>query len=205
MGHKYGDWVVLGEAGRGKGRRRLVRARCRCKRECVVSLGNLRQGISTQCQSCSKKGRPSNRRTHGDASAKPAEYRIWRGLRQRCYAEYAPSFKHYGGRGITVCARWQGPEGYVHFLVDMGRRPGPEYSIERVKNSRGYSPSNCKWALAKEQGRNKRVNVRVRVGRQVKTIAEWAEIAGLKYHTLWSRLRRARWSGKEAISKPLAR
>lgn len=191
---------MLAEAGRGKGRLRLVRARCRCKREQAVSLNNLRQGLSTQCRSCSKKDRPSNRRTHGEASKKPAEYRVWRGLRQRCYAEYTPSFKNYGGRGITVCARWQGPEGYVNFLADMGRRPGPGYSIERIKNNRGYSPSNCKWALAKEQGRNKRVNVRVRVGQQMKTIAEWAELAGLKYHTLWARLRRSGWSSKRAVS-----
>lgn len=183
----------------------MVNVRCRCKREQVVSLNNLRQGVSTQCRSCSKKGRPSNRRTHGEASQKPAEYRIWRGLRQRCYAEYAPSFKHYGGRGITVCKRWQGPEGYVNFLSDMGRRPGSGYSIERIKNNRGYSPYNCKWALPKEQARNKRVNVRVRVGRQIKTIAEWAELVGLKYHTLWARLRRAGWSSKRAVSTRVKR
>jgi len=199
IGQRYGSWVVLAEAGRGKGRRRLVKARCGCGREQIVALGNLRQGLSTQCLSCAKKGRPSNRRTHGEALKKSAEYMVWRGLRQRCYAEYNASFKNYGGRGITVCKRWQGPQGYSNFLADMGRRPGLGYSIERIKNNRGYRPSNCKWALPKEQSRNKRVNVRVRVGREVKTIAEWAELAGLKYHTLWARLR-AGWSSKRAVS-----
>jgi hypothetical protein len=190
----------MAEAGRGKGRRRLVKAVCRCRREQIVALGNLRQGLSTQCRSCAKKGRPSNRRTHGEAFKKSAEYNVWRRLRQRCYAEYDANFKHYGGRGITVCKRWQGPQGYVNFLADMGRRPERGYSIERINNNSGYYPSNCKWALQKEQNRNKRGNVRVRVGSEVKTIAGWAEFAGLKYHTLWARLRRAGWSSKLAIS-----
>jgi hypothetical protein len=199
IGKRYGSWIIIAEAGRGKGRRRLVKARCCCEREQIVSLNNLRQGLSTQCRFCSKKGRSSNRRTHGEASQKPAEYRVWRGMRRRCYSEQDPNFKNYGGRGLTVCARWLGPEGYAHFLADMGRRPGPSYSIERVKNNHGYSPLNCKWALSKEQGRNKRVNVCIRVGRQVKTIAEWAALVGLKYHTLWARLRRAGWSGERAV------
>lgn len=199
IGARYGSWVVLAEAGRGAGRRRLVKARCGCRREYIVSLCNLRQGLSTQCRSCAKRGRPSNRRTHGEAMQKPAEYRIWRGLRQRCYAEHFPAFKYYGARGITVCERWQGPTGYVNFLADMGRRPGPKYSIERSNNNLGYCPSNCKWALPKEQGRNRRVNVYICIDRQKRTLAEWAELVGLKYPTLWGRYRRAGWSGRRAV------
>lgn len=72
----------------------------------------------------------------------------------------------------------------------------PTESASEVHRTR----TDRKWGLPKEQGRNKRVNVRVRVGREVKTIAEWAELAGLKYHTLWARLRRAGWSSKRAVS-----
>lgn len=82
------------------------------------------------------------------------EYNVWKAMKQRCQNPKAQSYKHYGGRGITVCERWQD---YRLFIQDMGYRPSANYSIERRDNALGYTPDNCYWATFEEQTANKRV------------------------------------------------
>jgi hypothetical protein len=80
----------------------------------------------------------------------------WRGMIDRCRREGHIGWRHYGGRGITVCERWSGS--FENFLADMGPRPGKGYSIHRVDNDRGYEPGNCVWATQKEQMAQFKVN-----------------------------------------------
>ncbi len=158
IGVKFGRWKVLADAGVGPGRRRRVKVECRCGLVQVTNLNNLVNGSSTQCRGCAKRGRPSNRRTHGMSVRRPATYRIWKGMHWRC----SDTTDHcYGGRGIKVCERWSGPDGYANFRADMGPRPSSRHSVDRVDVDGHYSPENCRWATPKQQGRNKRALVAV--------------------------------------------
>lgn len=95
----------------------------------------------------------------------------------------------YGGRGITVCARWTGPEGFKNFLSDMGDRP-EGYSIDRINNDADYCPENCRWASRKEQQRNRRRTLRVDIEGTSYLLSELAERSGLKADTIKERCKK---------------
>jgi len=119
-------------------------------------------------------------------------------MRQRCLNVKNAAYPRYGGRGIEICERWMD---FVMFYADMGKRPSPEHSLERIDNSRGYSPDNCKWATEIEQQRNRRDNVLITFQGETKTIAEWAEQLGLSANALYMRMNRLGWTPERAMAQ----
>src|SRR5262249_45403844 len=112
----------------------------------------------------------------------------WLAAKKRCFNPRSASFANYGGRGITMCARWVGS--FENFLHDMGRRPGPGYSLDRIDFDRGYEPGNCRWADAIIQHRNKRSVRLYCFDGSIGVLADWAIYFGVTRHRLQSLLRR---------------
>lgn len=197
----FSRWVVSGFAGQHpKWKHRYWACVCECGGIGTVRERNLIKGYSLSC-GCFHHERVGERsRTHG--LTETSEYKIWSGIISRCYTPSATGYKHYGGRGITVCDRWL--NSFELFLLDMGNKPSPEMSVDRIDSNRGYYPDNCRWATRFTQANNRRFTKVYSHDGESKTLSEWAQCSDIAYHTLKCRLKRG-WSLSDAITRKVRR
>jgi len=130
-------------------------------------------------------------------------YSTWAGMRERCYKTFNISYPNYGGRGIKVCDRWQ--NSFRNFYDDMGDRPSPSHTLDRLDNNKDYSPENCAWSTKEEQGSNKRNTIKLFYRGGVITYRDAAAISGLSHKRLYSRIAMQGWTVERAIETPVAK
>ena len=167
-----------------------VFVRCICGREKRVYIYDVFSGrvVSCGCFSLEKTNARSLRHGQCRRGQLTCEYRCWLMMLARCYIKSTSHYDRYGGRGITVCERWRGTEGFQNFYEDMGRRPGCGYSIERKNVNGHYEKSNCVWATQIEQANNRSSNRLITHSGRTMTIAQWARVRGMSYSKLSSRI-----------------
>lgn len=112
-------------------------------------------------------------------------YRIWYAARSRCRWRAHHAYARYGGKGVQLCPRW---DSFLNFLEDMGHPPSPEHTLDRIDSNGNYEPSNCRWATRAQQNANRSSIVLVD-GICLKAAAAKA---GIKYATVWQRVKRGR-------------
>lgn len=173
------------------------RCSCACGASLNVRTGSLRSGNTTSC-GCVQAADARTRFTkHGGRRTR--EYAIWLLMRDRCNNGNNPKYAYYGGRGIAVCPRW---DDFSAFLADMGSRPTPAHTLDRVDTNGDYSPANCRWATRKEQSRNRGITKRYERNGETKSLGEWAELVGKPYMVVYKRLWRG-WTLEDALTKPI--
>lgn len=174
-GQRYGRLTVISLDTTRVARRngKMWLCRCDCGARASVSGERLRNGRTRSCGCLRVEMRGTQTLTHG--MSKSPTWNCWQRMRRRCYDPNSIQYPYYGGRGITVCERW---EKFENFLEDMGEVP-PGMSIDRIDNDKGYEPGNVRWATKTEQARNKRSNVRLLVGGQEMLASDFVKTYGL--------------------------
>ena len=157
---------------------------CECGTTFVTTGTSLTKGKTRSC-GCLHKELLIIRNTTHDCSGTP-EFIVWVNMRRRCEDPSLPAWQRYGGKGITVCDRWQ--NNFAAFLADMGERPSPGHTIDRIDGAKGYSPENCRWADTIVQNQNRSITRLHSFEGREDTLTRWAKALDLSLHKLRYRI-----------------
>lgn len=201
-GSVFGKWTVISFSHyrrTGSSGCPMWNCICHCGTERVVSGTSLRTGHTASC-GCIKRETTARRNTsHG--RSKTHLYMIWKHVNQRCYNPNAVGYKNYGARGIGVCQRWRGRDGFSNFEKDMGARPSKKHSLDRIDNNKNYSPKNCRWATRKMQSRNTRRTKILTFNGESLCVRDWEVRLGFKRGIIRSRLKKG-WTIEQSLTIP---
>lgn len=154
---------------------RGVRFRCDCGNEIVRPLHQVKRSREPSC-GCFRPLSGKHKITHGGrrANSSQPEYCSWTSAKARCTNPKTEGYNQYGGRGITICERWA--DSYENFIEDMGKKPYPSYTLDRIDNEKGYFPENCRWASKTTQAQNRRNVIWIEVNGEKMTASAFREL-----------------------------
>jgi len=178
-GARFGAWTVVGYAGKDKRNNALAQCLCDCGKSSAVKVCRLKEGLSRSC-GCQVGI------THG--KSRTSEHYTWKNIKQRTTNKNRPDYARYGGRGVKMCKRWL--ESFEAFMSDMGPKPSPLHSIDRIDTNGDYEPSHCRWADSYTHANNSRKNVWVVINNERMTVSQAARAHGINQSSLSRRLKR---------------
>lgn len=186
-GRKYGKFTVVAVHER-RTERSVWRCRCECGAERLTQMRTLIDGL--KCKVCDE----HHLRTHGMTRTSP-EFRAWSSAWDRCRNPKHPAWSNYGGRGLTVCDEWRD---FQAFYKELGPRPAG-MSLDRIDNSLGYEPGNCRWATRADQANNRRVTRMITIDGRTKSLSQWCEETGVPVTRALGRMKHG-WPEAEAVT-----
>lgn len=192
IGKKFGRLTVVSDAEPGR-HKYSVTCVCDCGVSRVVNVSSLRSGHTKSC-GCLRLDRV---RKHMKSHS--PEWRLWSHMIERCESPNHHNYARYGGRGIAVCKRWR--QSLDAFLHDVGPRPSPKHTLDRINVHGDYEPGNVRWATATEQANNRCNTIIVSFNGKTKPLKEWAIEYGLPYALVVDRYRRQGWSIEDALTR----
>lgn len=198
-GQRFGRWTVVRRAPTPPNvtkREARWEVLCDCGNTSVATREALITGDTQSCGCLAgyvrsyqaeqtKRQRIANRKRQQHGMTETSEYSIWCQMRRRCINPRNPAYPHYGGRGIVVCDRWL--HSFENFYADMGPRPSPKHSIDRIDNDGPYSPDNCRWATQREQCYNTRKTTLITYAGKTLNLSDWSRETGIPVKLLRSR------------------
>ena len=198
IGERYGRLLVTGRVPSNNAGKAVWRCVCDCGREVLIAgtvLGSPRGSRSCGCGHYVKHGFAGSEKI-----PRKVEYAAWNNIKNRCTNPTNPQFADYGGRGITVCERWA--NSFEAFLEDVGLRPSPDLSIDRINNAGNYEPGNVRWATSDQQRRNTRASRPIEFLGKRQCLTDWAREVGMHKGTLLGRLKDG-WSVERTLTEPV--
>ena len=193
-GHRYGNLLVIKESHTNK---KIVywKCVCDCGKETIVQRNHLRSGHTKSCGCLWVKNLKEMHITHGanvGGEVKP-EYLAWCHMKSRCTNPNVERYPEYGGRGIKVCERWLGENGFANFYSDLGDKPTPNHSLDRYPDVNGdYEPANVRWGTDEQQSRNKRNNHFYEYMGERMIAVDWAKRLGVTKGAIQNAIKRGK-------------
>ena len=184
-GDKFGRLTAVEFSYRNKSNRLFWLFRCECGKEKTIMVHNVKNGSTKSCGCLRARHELWRTKT----------YWSWAAMKNRCSNDNNPEYKHYGGRGITVCKEWLD---FKNFYKDMGISPENK-SIDRINNNGNYNKENCRWATREQQDNNTSRSRFLTYNNKTQTIAQWSRELGIGYRALSHRVNRG-WSIERALT-----
>ena len=183
-GKRFGRLVAVSSTSTHK-YGRVWLCECDCGSTASVMAGKLIQGKTRSCGCLAKELLGNRLRTHGQS--KTPEYRVYKNMICRCENKNRKSYMYYGGRGVSVCKRWR--TSFSNFIADMGPRPSPTHTIDRIDGDDSYNPDNCRWATRQTQSENRRNCIYITYHGKTLTAKGWSRIVKFSDTTIRRKVR----------------